>query len=45
MFGFIKKMFIGLSSICAVGSFCESLVSNSKGSIKCVISTQSSMSS
>ena len=31
-----KKMFIGLLSVCTIGSFGESLVSNSKGPIKCV---------
>ena len=36
MFGFINKMFIGLISTCTRGSFCESLVFNSKGSIKCL---------
>ena len=35
MFGFIKKMFIGLSSPCTRGSFGESLAFNSKGHIKC----------
>ena len=34
MFGFIKKMFIGLLSPCTI-SFDESLVSNLKGPIKC----------
>ena len=29
-------MFIGLLSVCTIGSFGESLVSNSKGPIKCV---------
>ena len=36
MFGFIKKMFIGLSSVCTMGHFCESLTFNSKAAIKCV---------
>ena len=36
MFKFIEKMFIGLSSICTIGSFGESLASNSKVSRKCV---------
>ena len=36
MFGFIEKTFIGLLSVCKIRSFGESLVSNSKGSIKCV---------
>ena len=31
MFRFVKKMFIRLLSLCAIGSFCELLVSNSKG--------------
>ena len=36
MFGFIKKMFIGLLSACTIGQFAESLVSNLKGPIKYV---------
>ena len=36
MFGFTKNMFIGLFSVYTIGSFCKSLVSNSKGSIKCL---------
>ena len=31
MFRFVKKMYIRLLSLCAIGSFCELLVSNSKG--------------
>ena len=31
-----KKMFIGLLNVCAIGSFGESLVSNSKGPLKCL---------
>ena len=34
MFGFFKKMFTGLLSVCAIGSLGESLAS--KGPIKCV---------
>ena len=34
MFGFIKKMFVGLLSVCTIVSFGESLASSSKGSIK-----------
>ena len=36
MFGFIKRRSLELLSVCAIGSFGESLVSNSKGLIKCV---------
>ena len=37
MFGFfLKNMFIGLLSVCAIGTFSESLVSNFKGPIKYV---------
>ena len=36
MFGFIRKMFVGLLSACAIRSFGESLASNSKGHIRCV---------
>ena len=36
MFRFIKKFFIQLISTCTIGSFGESLVSNSKEPIKCV---------
>ena len=36
MFGFIKKVFIRLSSVCTIGRFRESLVSNLKGPIKSV---------
>ena len=36
MFGFIKRRCLELLSVCAIGSFGESLVSNSKGPIKCV---------
>ena len=32
----LKKNFIGLLSICAIGSFGDTLVSNSKRPIKCV---------
>ena len=32
-FGFIKKMFVGLLSICTIGSFGKSLASNLKGPI------------
>ena len=28
---FIKQIFLGLLSVCTIGSFCESLVFNSKG--------------
>ena len=34
MFGFNKKMFIGLLSACTLESFYESLVSNSKRPVK-----------
>ena len=34
MFGFIKKMFIGLLSVCTIGSFGVLLVFNSKGTLK-----------
>ena len=30
MFGFIKKMFVGLLNVCTIGNFGESFVSNSK---------------
>ena len=36
MFGFIKKMFIGLLSAWTTGEFGESLVFDSKRPIKCV---------
>ena len=36
MFGFIKKIFIGLLRVCAIGSFRESLISNLKKPVKCV---------
>ena len=36
MFGFIKKMFIVLFSVCTIGRFGESLAFNSKGPIKCI---------
>ena len=36
MFRFIKRMFIGLLSACTKGRFGELLVSDSKGTIKCV---------
>ena len=36
MFGFIKKVFIGLLSALTAKYFCESLASNSEGHIKCV---------
>ena len=36
MFGFIKKMFVGLLSVCAIVSFGKSLASIYKGPIKCV---------
>ena len=36
MFGFIKKMFIGLLSVSTIGSFRESLFSNLKRPINCV---------
>ena len=36
MFGFIKKMFIELSSACTIGNFGVLLDCNSKGPIKCV---------
>ena len=36
MFVFIKKMLIGLSSACTIGSFGASLASNRKEPIKCV---------
>ena len=36
MFGLIEKMFIGLLSICTIGSFSGSLASNSNGPVKCV---------
>ena len=35
MFRFIKKMFIGLLSVCTIGTFSRSLVSNSEEPIKC----------
>ena len=35
-FGLIKKMFIGLFNVYSIGSFRESLVSNSIKPIKCV---------
>ena len=31
MSGFLKEMFIALSSVCTIGSFGESLASNSEG--------------
>ena len=34
MFGFIKKKFIGLLSVCTIGSFGVSLVFNSKETLK-----------
>ena len=37
MFGFFKKLFIGLLNACATGSFDESLASNFKGHIKCIL--------
>ena len=37
MFAFIKQMFIELLSAFATGSFGESLVSNLKRPIKCVL--------
>ena len=36
MFWFIKKIAIGLLSVCTIGIFGDSLVSNSKGTIKWV---------
>ena len=36
MFGFIKKMFIGVLRACTIGCLGESLASNSKGHLKCV---------
>ena len=36
MFGFAKKMFIGLLSNCIVGSFYELLPSNYEGRLKCI---------
>ena len=36
MFVFIKKMLIGLSSACIIGSFGASLASNHKEPLKCV---------
>ena len=36
MFGFVKKMFIGLLTTCIIGSFGEPLIFHSKGHIKCV---------
>ena len=36
MFGFIEKMFIGLLSALPAKYFCESIVSNTEGQIKCV---------
>ena len=36
IFRYIKKIFIELLSVCAVGSFGESLAPNSKGPVKCV---------
>ena len=36
MFGFVKKMFIGLLTACIIGSFGEPLIFHSKGHIKCV---------
>ena len=36
MFGFIEKMFIGLLSALTAKYFCESIVSNTEGHIKCV---------
>ena len=36
MFGFTKKMFIGLLSACTTERFGETLASNSEGGIKCV---------
>ena len=44
MFGFIKKMFIGLLSAFTIGRFGEPLVSSSKGPIN-YFSKQPSMSS
>ena len=38
MFGFIKKMFIGLLIVCTIVSFSRSLACNSKEPIKCVLS-------
>ena len=35
MFGFIKRIFIGLLSVSTAGSFREWLVFNSKGPLKC----------
>ena len=36
MLGFIKKMFVGLLNFCTIQNFDKSLVSNSKGPIKCL---------
>ena len=36
MFAFIKKMFLGLLSVCIKGSFGQSLISNTKGPKKCL---------
>ena len=36
MFGFIKKIFVGLLSICTIVNFGESLSFYSKRTIKCV---------
>ena len=36
MFGFVKKMFIGLLRIWAIGRFGASLASNYKEPIKCI---------
>ena len=36
MFGFTKKMFIGLLSICTIGNFSQPIVSNLNRLIKCV---------
>ena len=45
LFGFIKKMFIGLLSICAIVRFGALLASYYKEPIKCVTSKQSIMES
>ena len=39
MFGFIKKMFIGLLSVCKIRGFSRSLVSNPQELKKCVTFT------
>ena len=36
MFRFIEKIFIGSLNVCIIGSFCESLPSNSKETINFV---------